>query len=317
MLDKMVARLVDWLIAIFIVCLLLWFFITQPLFPVTASNDLPEVSETNLRNHLTNLKNIESTRQVSKSNSLKANDYVFNYFSRLGKPRLQSFSTVTGRYNNVSLILGPKTKERIVIGTRYLPAPGVNERHVNNSGLSVLLEAARLFSQQEQLLPIAVELVAYGDSNMDALGAGSFNHAEALSAASIPVSLMLDIQSVGYYRKTRGSQKYPFSFMKVLYPDHGDFVALSSRLIDFPELRAVKKSFKEVADLPVESFSTPENVPVVEGIDHKNYWLNDYPAVQVGDLIALRAEQGDYELTMDFERMSQVVKALYQVVLDH
>ena len=313
MLDKMIARLLDWLIATLIVCLLLWFFITQPLLPITNSSDLPEVSETNLRNHLTNLKNIESTRQVSKATSLTADDYIFNYFSRLGKPTLQGFSTVTGRFNNVRLRIGPNTKERMVIGVRYLSAPGAIKRHVNNSGLSVMLETARLFSQQVDQLPISVEFVAYGDSNADTAGAGSLYHATALHDAKIPVRIVLELQSVGYYRKVSDSQKYPFSFMTVLYPDKGDFIALSSRLVDFMELRSVKRSFSSVSGLSVESFSTPENVPVVSGIDHMNYWLNDYPAIQIGDLLPLRVESGDNELVMNYGRMAQVVKALYLV----
>jgi hypothetical protein len=316
MLDRMTARLLDWLIAILVVCLLLWFFITQPLLPVTTVNDLPQVSETNLRNHLTNLQNIESTRQVSKSTSLGTDDYIFNYFSRLGKPSLQSFATVTGRYNNVRLRLGPNTKERIVIGVRYLAAPNTPKRHINSSGLAVMLETARLFSQQSKELPISVEFVAYGDSNSDVVGAGSFHHASALSDANIPVRVMLELQSLGYYRKVVDSQKYPFSFMQVLYPDKGNFVALSSRLVDFMQLRSVKSSFNSVPDLLVESFSTPENVPVVNGVDHVNYWLKDYPAIQVGDLLPLRVEGGEHELVMDYAKMSQVVKALYQVAIN-
>lgn len=315
MLDRMTARLLDWLIAILVVCFLLWFFITQPLLPVTAASNLPEVSETNLRNHLTNLQNIESTRQVSKSTSLSADDYIFNYFSRLGKPSLQSFATATGRYNNVRLVLGPNTKERIVIGVRYLANPNTIKRQANSSGLSVMLETARLFSQQSDKLPISVEFVAYGDSNSDIVGAGSFHHASALSDAKIPVRVMLELQSIGYYRKVANSQKYPFSFMQLLYPDKGNFVALSSRLVDFSELRSVKSGFSSVPNLLVESFSTPENVPVVSGVDHVNYWLKNYPAIQISDLLPLRAEGGEHELMMDYARMSQVVKALYQVAV--
>ncbi|PWQ99006.1 hypothetical protein [Leucothrix arctica] len=315
MLDRMIARLLDWLIATLIVCLLLWFFITQPLLPTAVSNDLPEVSETNLRNHLTNLKNIESTREVSKSTSLTADDYIFNYFSRLGEPSLQGFATATGRYNNVRLRLGPKTKERIVIGVRYLVLPGAIKRQSNNSGLAVMLETARLFSKEVGELPMSVEFVAYGDSNADTAGAGSFHHAKALSNAKIPVRVMLELQSVGYYRKVSDSQSYPFSFMAVLYPDKGNFIALSSRLNDFMKLRSVKHSFSSVPDLLVESFSTPENISVVSGVDHINYWLNDYSAIQIGDLLPLRVEGGENELVMDYERMSQVVKALYQVAV--
>ena len=315
MLDKMTARLLDWLVAILIVCLLLWFFITQPLFPVTTESDLPEVSETNLRNHITNLQNIDSTRQVEKSASLAVDDYIFNYFSRLGAPSLQSFATVTGRFNNVRLRLGPNTKQRLVIGVRYLPVPGVLKRQSNYSGLAVLLETARLFSQQSKSLPMSVEFVAYGDSNADTVGAGSTYHAEALSRARIPVSMLVDLQSVGYYREVKDSQEYPFSFMKVLYPNTGNFIALSSRLVDFVELRSVKRSFKSVSELQVESFSTPENVPVMDGVDHRSYWANDYPVVQVGDLLSLRVEGGEQELSMDYSRMSKVVKALYLVAL--
>ena len=314
MLDRMVARLFDWLIVIVVVCLLLWFFITQPLFSVVTVNDLPEVSETNLRNHVANFNSIEAARQTSKNNALSADDYIFNYFSRLGKPVLQSFSTATGRYNNVILKLGPSTKERIIIGVRYLPIPDANKKHINGSGLAVMLETARLFSQYAKELPISVEFVAYGDSNSDSVGAGSLYHAGLLRNKKIPVRVMLELQSVGYYREVNNSQAYPFSFMEVLYSDKGNFIALSSRFTDFSELRLVKRGFSQVPNSLVASFSTPEAMSVADGVDHVNYWGNSYPAIQVSDLLPLRVSGNEQELVLNYSRMSQVVKGLYLVV---
>ena len=52
------------------------------------------------------------------------------------------------------------------------------------------------------------------------------------------------------------------------------------------------------------------------GSDQANYWLYDYPAVQVSDLLALRTVDWDetVPLTLNYGRMAQVSQALFEAV---
>ena len=320
MLNKMIARLSDWLIAIAIVCLLLWFFITQPLLPVNEIEELPVANQQNLQNHVINLRRIVASSEQS-GESLTPDNYIYNYFARLGSPQLQPFTTMSGYYNNVSLMLGPKTAERIVIGVQYLPPTSPLRDQWNPSGVAVMLEAARMLSEYADELPVRVQLMAYASAGIAANGTldmGSYHHSQALKKRNVPVKLMIALQSVGYYRDEIHSQRYPFSFMKMLYPDVGNFISLTSRLEDFMVTRSVKQSFRRVPDLLVESLSAPENFPMVSGSDHVNFWLNDYPALQISDLLSLRAPEASNAetLPLNYERMAQVVQALHQTVKD-
>jgi len=321
MFSRLIVRLIDWLVAILIVCALLWFFITQPILPIKAVDDLPQVNTANLKNHVINFQKIVASQQLMKE-SLSTDNYIFTYFERIGKPTKQGFVGMSGRYNNVSLLIGPSTEQRIVIGVQYSPPKGETKHHWNSSGVATLLEAARVLGANKDKLPVAVELVAYATAGMAANGTldmGSFHHAKYLKDQKVDLQLMLALRSVGYYRNEANSQRYPFSFMRMLYPDSGDFISLSSRFDDFGIVRAVKHSFSKIPELSVESLNGPENFPLIGGSDHENYWVQDFAALQISDLLEYRMPKdqiNNYETPLDYEKMARVVQALYQTALD-
>ena len=320
MFNRFVVRIIDWLVAILIVCSLMWFFITQPILPSQRAEGLPQVNQANLKNHMINLQKLETSQQMMKD-SLSTDNYIFSYFSRIGKPTKQSFVGMSGRYNNVSLLIGPETGKRVVIGVQYTPPKGSAKQAWNPSGVAALLETARVLGANKEKLPVTVELVAYATAGMAANGTldmGSFHHAKALKRQKVDLLFMLALQSVGYYRDEIYSQQYPFSFMRMLYPDTANFISLSTRLEDFGTIRSVKKSFSSISGLLVESVSGPENFPLVGGSDHENYWVQDFSAVQVSDLLEYRLPK-DQKINQPFnyQIMSQVVQALYQTIADN
>lgn len=321
MFSRLVARLIDWLVAILIVCTLLWFFITQPILPGPAVDDLPEINAANLKNHVINLQKIATSQQLMKE-SLSTDNYIFAYMRRIGKPTKQGFVGMSGRYNNVSLLIGPNTSQRIVIGVQYSPPKDDAQHYWNSSGVAALLETARVLGANQDKLPVAVELVAYATAGMAANGTldmGSFHHAKALKDEKVDIQLMLALRSVGFYRTKAKSQRYPFAFMRMLYPDTANFISLSSRLDDFSMIRSVKHSFSRIPALSVESLSGPENFPLVGGSDHENYWLHDFAALQVSDLLEYRLPKNQVStqpVPLDYQKMSRVVQALYQTIID-
>lgn len=321
MFNRLVAKLIDWLVAILIVCVLLWFFITQPIFPVQSAGGLPQPNQTNLKNHVINLRKLANSQQLMED-SLSTDSYIFSYLSRIGKPTKQSFAGMSGRYNNISLLIGSKAAKRIVIGVQYSPPKGNAKQPWNPSGIAALLETARVFGASKDKLPVAVELVAYATAGMVSNGTldmGSFHHAKALKKKRVDLLLMLALRSVGYYRSDAYTQQYPFSFMRMLYPDTADFISLSSRLEDFRTIRSVKQSFSRVPEMLVESVSAPEIFPLVGGADHENYWVHNFSALQVSDLLEYRLPKrvsANKTRSLDYQKMSHLIQALYQTVLD-
>jgi len=187
--------------------------------------------------------------------------------------------------------------------------------------LAVFLEAARVLTREADELPMRVDLLAYAateDAVNGSTDMGSLHHARELSKRSVDVKMMLSLNSVGVYRDEDNSQRYPYRFMRMLYPEKANFIALLSRLEDFTALRLIKSSFRSSSELDVKSVNAPENFPMIADSDHFSFWLYDYPAVLVSDLSTLRnvASQPISIEALDYQRMAWVINGLRQTVLD-
>ena len=135
------------------------------------------------------------------------------------------------------------------------------ETEANASGIATLIELARELSLNVNNLGIRVILAAYPLShNRSSIldDTGSFYHAESLKSSGNDVLLMIYLDSVGRYTEEMGSQKHPYKFMSLLYPEEGNYIHLSSRLEDFKKVRDFKKSFKRASELPLYSQNLPE-----------------------------------------------------------
>jgi hypothetical protein len=71
----------------------------------------------------------------------------------------------------------------------------------------------------------------------------------------------------------------------------------------------------------VESINSPRGVPGVDFSDHLNYWKLGMPAVMVTDTAFLRNPNyhaaTDTPDTLDYARMSDVVRGLYAVAMEY
>lgn len=53
------------------------------------------------------------------------------------------------------------------------------------------------------------------------------------------------------------------------------------------------------------------------GADHVNYWVNDFPAIQVSDMLSLRVSEetvAPESVVMDYAKIAKVVQGLVQLV---
>ena len=319
--NNLVVKLTDWLIAFCGATIIIWFVITQPILAVDNKMKLQDVNTMKLKQHVQLLTAGYAPRTLGYRILNDAAEYIHGEFDKIGEADYQSFDTLADRYSNVLLHLGPRTKEVFVIGAHYdAENDGLNTEG-NASGVASLIELARHIALNEDKLSIGVILVAYPISNnqSDVIeNTGSYFHASSLKERGKDVRLMISLDSVGQYSNEDGSQKHPYKFMSLLYPDRGDYINIAGRLQDVREVRELKKSFNAASRLPLYSQNLPENFSKNYSTDHKNYWRQGYSAVLISDTDRYRQSNSDKSVAerLDYTKMGMLVSGLYQVVMD-
>lgn len=323
MLIFIIRQISDWLIALMLVSLVIWFVFTQPVFFISKNNALqPSVSQNNLKQHVNQLSQIYAPRTVSYNNLASTARYIHSRFTKFGQAQYQPYWTLNGQFNNVILQIGPDTDEIFVIGAHYDAEDSSLDTEGNASGIATLIELARHLAMNEDKLSIRVQLVAYPLSQSQSnrqFEMGSYNHADALRQSNKKVKMMISLDSVGRFNSEQGSQQHPFSFMKFFYPNKGDYISLMGRLQDYSAMRDVKNSFASASSLPLYSFNAPENFPKISSSDHHHYWKQGYPALLVTDTAEYRnVNDASLEVAerLDYKKMALLVQGLYQVVMD-
>ena len=76
---------------------------------------------------------------------------------------------------------------------------------------------------------------------------------------------------------------------------------------------------KEVSNVEVKSINIPNIIPGVDFSDHRNYWKFGYRAVMITDTAFYRNPNYHTEKdtidTLDFDKMAEVVKGVFNVIL--
>jgi Zn-dependent M28 family amino/carboxypeptidase len=181
-----------------------------------------------------------------------------------------------------------------LLGAHYDAVPHTPGADDNASGVSVLIELARLFAQQPAYHP--VRLVAF---DLEEYGmVGSIAYAQELRQQGESLRLMLSLEMLGYVDATPGSQSYPPG-LEALYPDRGDFIALVGEVDNMNDLLHLSQAFR-VVDIPCEHLPVENRglaLPATRLSDHSSFWDQGYPAVMVTDTSFLRNPH--YHLTSD------------------
>lgn len=294
---------------------------TQPSFgqgsPTQASLD-----PSRLRAHVKMLSETLAPRDYRRYWNLeKTAGYISNHLARAGAVMSEQVFTVDDRdYRNVIATFGPTTPSRIIVGAHYdgcQDTPGADD---NASGVAGLIELAYLLGKAD--LKQQVELVAYTleeppffrTGNM-----GSARHAYQLRQDGVTVDAMICLEMIGYFSEEKGSQQFPSTFLKMLYPETGNFIAVIGRTGDHKLIRQLKTSMRGATDLPVEALCAPEGFPGIDFSDHLNFWNHGFSAVMVTDTAFFRNHRyhtsGDTVDTLNFDSMAKVVLGVYEAVL--
>ncbi len=298
--------------------------VTQPVLPGKRSETLVDVSPDKLERHVRVLSEELVPRDHTHPENLdRAAAYIRSEFARANGSIEEQVYTVEGvEYRNVILRLGPTSGERIVVGAHYDAydeLPGADD---NASGVAGLIELAQLLDGAE--LSIPVELVAYSleeppffrTENM-----GSAVHARSLREQGVEVRAMVSLEMIGYFSDEPGSQHFPLSILKFIYPTEGNWLGIVGDMGSGGDVRRMKKALRSAARLPVHSINAPPKLVVgVDWSDHLNYRDNGYPGVMLTDTAHLRNRNyhtaDDTADRLDYERMARVVEAVYVAVLE-
>ncbi len=235
---------------------------------------------------------------------------------------IQSFSVGNQIFKNIIASFNVEEKERIIIGAHYDVAgdtPGADD---NASGVAGLLEIARLLDEENPDLKYRVDLVAYPNEEPPFFGTkdmGSYVHASSLYRDKVPVKIMICLEMIGYFTDKESSQSFPFPFMKYIYPTTGNFIGVVGKLGQKGITLKVRDIMRKYSDIPVFSINAPSFIPGVDYSDHRNYWHFGYKAVMITDTAFYRNphyhRRSDTIGTLDFERLYQVIKGVYNVCL--
>ena len=321
MIKILVNKIIDWLIAFFLVTIILWFTLTQPVYSGKYNNNSSlDINHQELRKHAIALVEDYTPRTIEFGNLNITAHYIYDELKKFGEVSYHPFSTLGGQYSNVVLELGPETREVFVIGAHYDSGNSSLDTEGNASGVATLIELARQLSLNENKLSLRVNIVAYPLSQLGTASRenmGSYNHAAELKRLAKKVHLMISLDGVGRFNEQHKSQEYPFNFMHLLYPDQGNYISVQGRLQDSDKIRELKRSFAKRSDLPLYSFSIPSSLSAIKSIDHLNYQTHGFPAVVLSDTAKYRMIKTNTVIEqLDFNKIGLLVKGLYQVVID-
>ncbi|MDX6614473.1 MAG: hypothetical protein QOD75_3659 [Blastocatellia bacterium] len=305
-----------------VLLMVLWFWITQPLFAQASINRNVSVDPARLEAHVRMLSEQLTPRDESHPENLdRVAAYVRGEFEQARAiVTEQTFQVKDKTYRNVIAQFGPDTSERIVVGAHYDtagPYPGADD---NASGIAGLIELAYLCGKSA--FPLRIELVAFTleePPHFRTPQMGSAVHASSLKQQGVRVRTMLALEMIGYFDDAPATQKFPASFLAAFYPSRGNFIGVVGTFGDGLLLRRVKAAMRSGAALPVFSISAPSFVPGVDFSDHLSYRHLGYPSLMVTDTAFYRNPNyhtpADQPQSLDYRRMAMVVEGVFAAVV--
>jgi len=281
-----------------------------------------EVVIKNLYQHVGYLSVKIGERHLWKEGSLERTvDYIESAFASYGYSVQRQTYTCYGK--NVSNLIVEKKGEdegTVVIGAHYDTVPGTPGADDNGSAVAGLLELARLHQNipsRKTLLFTAFaneEPPCFGFPNM-----GSMVYAKSLKEQGRPVEVMVSLEMIGFFRPER-IQNYPLPGMNLFYPRTADFVGVVGNFRSLKYVSLFKKGIRKHSAIEARSLIAPEFFGGISLSDNSSFWRHGYKAIMVTDTSFFRNQNYHQETdtidTLDFEKMTEVVKGLHCTLLE-
>jgi hypothetical protein len=213
-----------------------------------------------------------------------------------------------------------RPEEIVVIGAHYDSVPGCPAANDNGSGVAALLAMARAFTGAQP--DRTIRFVAFVNEEppfFQTSDMGSLVYARGCRQRGDKVIAMLSLETIGYFRDEKGSQRYPPPF-SLFYPSEGNFIAFVGNISSGKLVRQCLAAFRREVKFPSEGAALPEFITGIGWSDHWSFWKAGYPAVMVTDTAPFRypyyhSSEDTYE-KLDYERMARVVAGLELVIRD-
>jgi Zn-dependent M28 family amino/carboxypeptidase len=248
-----------------------------------------------------------------------AADYIARELTAAGgRVTLQPFAARRATFRNVIAAFGPRDSHQppLIVGAHYdafgvtAAYPGADD---NASGTAGIIELARILGRTPPATPVL--LVAFANEEPPFFASEEMGSAiHAASIAGEPIAGMICLEMIGYYT---AHQTWTTPILGAIYPNRGDFIAVTGGWPDRGLARHVKRAIAGAGGIDVVSFTGPRSM--LDASDQRNYWARGRTAVMVTDTAYLRNPNyhtaRDTAATLDYTRMARVVDGIANAVL--
>lgn len=304
--------------------LLLLFFCPIALFAkkrAPIADSLCVIDKEMLYVHVDRLSNMEQSRNIRTKPYLDtAAFYIENILKKQGYEFKRQEYRVRGK-TVWNIITSIGTGPLVVLGAHYDVAweqPGADD---NASGVAGLLEISRILRENKDILKNKFEIAFYTLEEPPHYGTnqmGSYVHASSLYHNEVDVTLMVVLEMIGYFSNEK-IQEYPIGLLKLFYPKTADYIAVVSNYRSRGYMKDATKAIEKGANIKVCHLAAPSWIPGIDFSDHQNFWGYKYKAIMITNTSFYRNENyhrfTDHIKTLDFDRMSEVVKGVSKYLL--
>ncbi|MDM9380085.1 M28 family peptidase [Chlorogloeopsis sp. ULAP01] len=271
--------------------------------------------KTQLETHLTQIAR-DRDPYLASGGHFFVQEYIRASFAQWGSVDIHTFYVGAKACKNLILNLPAAESQKedlplILIGAHYDAVPGTPGADDNATGVSVLLELARMFAIEPIRYPI--RLVAFDMEEYGLLG--STEYVTKLRQQQQALRLMISLEMLGYCDSTPGSQNYPPP-LKHIYPDRGNFIGLIGNWRTLRDLISISRCIRK-AGVPSQWLPVPNKghiVPQTRQSDHAPFWDAGYPAIMVTDTAFMRNphyhKPTDTIATLDLDFLTSVCQGL-------
>ncbi len=276
-----------------------------------------------LERHVRTLAEVIGERNVYRPQALaKAADYIDDQWREIGyEVARQTYDVDSIACSNLACSrIGSRLPDEILlIGAHYdsvIGSPGAND---NGSGVASLLELSREIADRST--DRTVRFVAFVNEEPPFFMTermGSTVYANAAKARGDDITLMVSLETLGYYDDRKGSQRYPPLF-RHFFPDQGNYIAFVSNLRSRRALNRFAAVFRQQTDFPMERVATFSWIPGVAWSDQYSFWRRGYRALMVTDTAFYRYPYyhtpADLAIHVDYRRLAELTDGLGRTVL--
>jgi hypothetical protein len=274
-----------------------------------------------IRSHLTALTKTKSFRTHANVTQLNQTaGYIQTVFAKYSdKVSIQEYKVKGQSYRNIIASFGTSNSTRIIIGAHYDVCGQQQGADDNASGVTGLLELARML--KGQVLKYRIDLVAFTLEEppyFRTQSMGSYVHAKSLADAKASVYGMISLEMIGYFSDHRYSQSYPDGVPPETFGDKGDYIALVTKSDARNFEQKFCTSFKSTNIIKTNLYSGPPSMPGIDFSDHMNYWKFNFSALMIRDTSFYRNKNyhsaTDTMETLDLRRMAKVIDGIYKTL---